>query len=284
MKKVLFILGFTLWGGCLWAQDIPDCDYNPYRYEEWKNGVAQAYKEIREEFLKEPCDLKALEEYIEGYNETQDIQFLYSINGNCNCFEVIDYAKSLIDTSPNEDVRCLAIGMLGFRRQYEYIPSLLKHLEKDISPTEKIAIASTLGVLGEISKAFEIFEQYCYAMEDMNYSCQYYYFHIFDKQAAIKYFDYYFNKPETQLEAACSLAKLGVYDKTFPLFVKFLKDNTIYERETDYSLVGLAAIGTTEAFEIIKQQTKNSTDGLIARTATNILNRIINERRAKCKE
>jgi hypothetical protein len=118
----------------------------------------------------------------------------------------------------------------------------------------------------------------------MNLQCVLYYSNLDDEQTAIQYFDYFFNKPEFQLEAASWLAGLGVYDKTFPLFVEFLNNQTTYERGTVYSLCGLAAIGTPECFEIIKQIANKPCTGLIASTASRTIETIIKERRTKCKE
>lgn len=249
-------------------------DYNPYRYEERKIETKQNYANHYQWFLAKECDASDLQTLIEDYNTTKNTQILWTINGNYNCPEVIGFAIDLINTSPDKEVRKVAIWMLNFRKYYDAIPLLLNHIKKEISSDEKIVVASVLATLGKKEEALEILECNCYSIDNMDDNCVYNYFHMFDQSTAIKYFEYYFNKPETQLEAACWLAQLGVYDKTFPFFVEFLKNNDTYERETVYSLVGLAAIGTEEAIEIIKKYAKD--DGsLTSDTADRILNRII---------
>jgi hypothetical protein len=260
-----------------------DCDYNPYRYEEWKIITEQVYAEIYQEFSVKKCDILQLERLIEDYNTTKDIQYLHTINANYNCSKVIDYAIDLIKTSHEEEARKIAIGMLGFRKHYEAIPLLLNHVKKDISSDEKIVIATTLAILGRKTEALDILNCNCYSMDYMNNTCVYNYFHLFDKITAINYFDYYFNNPQTQVEAASWLARLGICDKTFSVFVKFLKTNTTYQRETEYIFVGLAAIGTEEALELIRKYAKRE-ESLISQSAVNILDRVIRERRLKCKD
>jgi len=252
------------------AQTQEKSDYNPYGYEERKAEQEQIRVDGYKEFLAKECDVLQLQIWQEQYNTSKDAQFLVYINGYSNCPEVIDFAIDLINTSPDKESRKIAIGMLGFRRYYDAIPLLLNHVKKDISSDEKIAVATALTILDKKTEALEIFDCNCYNMDNMDNTCVYYYFNMFDKTTALKYFEHYFNKPQTQLEAACWLAMCGVYDKTFPLFVKFLENNTTYSRGIDYSLVGLAAIGTEEALEIIKQQTKNNTS-LIARSAVHTL-------------
>ena len=98
---------------------------------------------------------------------------------------------------------------------------LLHQVKKEISSDEKIEIATSLAVLGKKEEALDILNCNCYGMDNMDNICVNSYFYLFDKILAINYFDYYFNKPETQLEAACWLARLGINDKTFPLFEEF---------------------------------------------------------------
>jgi hypothetical protein len=276
MKKV--IISLILVGAVLTAFAQTEDNYNPYRYEEWKTESEQDYVYIAQKFLLKECDSLELQAQIEKYNTTNNTQVLQTICWDYNCSEVIDFAIDLITTSSNEKARQIAIVLLGFRKYYDAIPLLLDHVKKEILYDEKITVASTLATLGRKTEALEILECNCYTMDYMDDECINSYFYSFDQSTAIKYFDYYFNKPETQLEAACWLARCGIYDKTFPLFVEFLKNNTTYERATSYSLVGLAAIGTEDAIEIIKQQTKNNIY-LIARSATLILDRIEKGRR-----
>lgn len=268
MKRHILLL--SLLGILIIANAQTEKDYNPYRYEERKATTEQIRAKADQEFLAKKCDAMQLKILIENYNTTKNTQNLQSISWDYNCPEVIDFAIDLINTSPDKEARKIAIEMLGIRKHYDAIPLLLNHVKKEIPSDEKIVAASVLATLGKKTEALEILDCNCYGMDEMDDNCIYTYFGLFDKETAIKYFEHYFNKPETQLEAAAWLAIFGVYDKTFPLFVEFLKNNTTYSKGIDYSLVGLAAIGTEEALEIIKQQTKNNTS-LIARSAVHTL-------------
>jgi len=260
MKKT--ILSLIMLGTILTNVAQTENDYNPFRYnEEWKTKREQAYAEVRQEFLAKECDTLLLHRLIENYNTTQDITNLRGINGNCNCSEVNDYAMDLINTSSDEEARKIAIGMLGFRRHFDAIPLLFNHVKKEIPLDEKVAIAATLDILDRKAEALDIFNCNCYAMDYIDYTCVNYYFYLSDRSIAIEYFDYFLNKSHTQIEAASYLAKLGVCDKAFPVFAEFLKNNPVYQNETEITLLGLAAIGTEEAFELIniQAQSKNET-------------------------
>ena len=273
MKKTT--LATIILGVFIIANAQTEKEYNPYRYEEKKAIQEQIRAEQYQEFLAKKCDALQLQELIENYNTTKNSQHLYGMY-DYNCSEAIDYAIDLLNTSSDKEARKVAITMLGFSRYHDAIPLLLSHVKNDISSDEKIAIAKALVILNKKTEALEILDSNCYDMDDMTNDCIYTYFNLFDKATALKFFEHYFNKPETQLEAACKLAALGIYEITFPLFVEFLENNTTYSRGIVYSLCGLAAIGTEEAFDIIKKYAKN--DGtLISGTATHILD-VIKER------
>ena len=280
MKKITLII--SLLGVFIVVNAQTEKEYNPYRYDERKAATGQIRAEQYQEFFAKRCDTLQFRELIEGYNTTKSIQYLNAIRSH-NCSEAIDYAIGLINTSPDKEARKIAIEMLGFRRYYDVIPLLLSHVKQDISSDEKIVIAKTLAILDKKTEALEVLDCNCYNLDDMVNNCTSTYLDFYDKATALKYFEHYFNKPETQLEAASWLAGFGIYDKTFPLFVEFLENNTSYSRGIVYSLGGLAAIGTEEAIDIIKQQTKNNTP-LIARTATLILENLMKERSEKCKD
>jgi HEAT repeat protein len=193
---------------------------------------------------------------------------------------VFAFAFDLINSSSDGEARKMAIEMLGHRMYYDAIPLLLSHVKKDISLKEKIAIGKALAFMDRKADAVEILDCNCYGMEYMDNDCIETYFFLLDQLTAIKYFEYYFNKPETQLEAASKLASLGFYDKTFPLFVEFLENNSTYKRETVYSLAGLAAIGTEEALEVIKKYAKND-QTLTSNTAASILDEVMKGRKEK---
>jgi hypothetical protein len=282
MQKI--IVSLVIVGGFLTsnAQTQEESDYNPFRYsEEWKIELEQASAEIYQEFLARECNASELQTFIEKYNANKDIQLLYVI-GEYNCSKVIDFAIDLINTSSDIDARKLAIGMFGFRRYYEVIPLLLNRAkEESISPNEKIAIAATLVLLDKKPAALEIFNCNCYALDYMDHTCVSYYFYLSeDRLTGFKYFDCFLNKPQTKVEAASYLAKLGVEDKTFPVFEEFLKNNTVYQDETEISLLGLAAIGTEKSFELLKMMTQNENEK-IAKRAEEIYKNYYTERGKK---
>ena len=251
-----------------------DEDYNPYSFEVKKASQEQIRIQGRQEFLAKKCEPEQLQKWKDFYDTTKIVQYLYTINQYCNCPEVIDYAINLINTSPDKEARKIAILMLSYRRYYNAIPLLLSHVKKEITPDEKIEIAMALASLDRKEEALEILDCNCYTIDEMHHDCVYTYITFFDKPTAMKYFEHCFNKPEMQLQAACWLAMCGIYDKTFPLFVEFLENNTTYERETVYSFCGLAAIGSEEAIEIIKKYVKydETVHGrLISGTAASIL-------------
>jgi hypothetical protein len=277
MKKITLII--MILGILIIANAQTENDNSWYRYNGRRAIQEQIRAEQYQEFLAKTCDTLELQAGIENYNKTKFNQNLWDI-WDCNCPEVFDFALDLINTSSDGDARKLAIEMLGYRRYPDAIPLLLNHIKKDISPKEKIAIGRALAFLDRKTEALNILDCNCYNMDGMDYDCVDTYFYFFDQSIAIKYFEYYFNKPETQLKAACWLAICGIDDKTFPLFVEYLENNTTYERETVYSLVGLAAIGTEEAIEIIKKCTMKDRT-LSSDTAARILDRIMEERREK---
>lgn len=275
MKRIILSLVLFVSLGAVFAQE-----YNPYRYEEWKKTQNQASAREREEFLAKKCDGVSLQSLIKNYDATKNIEVLEKIRYNYNCPEIINLSVELITTSLDEEARKIAIQMLGSMMHYDAIPLLLDHVEKEISSDEKILIAFTLAILDRKKEALKILECNCYEMDDIDNTCSHAYSFLFDKSVALKYFEYYFEKSQAQMEAASMLATLGVYDKTFPLFVEFLKNNTTYKRGTVYSLTGLAAIGTDEALEIIEYYAENG-KGLISRTAEQVLDRMKKEGRGK---
>ena len=254
--------------------------YNPFRYrEEWKTERERTAVEVRQTFLSNECDALALQTLIEKYNTTKDIQVLYALC-EYNCTGFIDFALDLINTSSDEGARKIAIGALGFRKYYEVIPLLLNLVKKEgTSSEEKIKIAETLDVLDRKTEALDIFNCNCYTLDYMESACVTYYFYLSeDRTTGFKYFNYFLNKPQTRVEAASYLAKLGVEDKTFTVFEEFLKNNTIYQPETDIALLGLASIGTEKSFELLKIMTQ-SENGMIAKRAQEIYKNYYIERK-----
>jgi hypothetical protein len=281
MKKVVLMLFIGLWGSSLLAQDIPDCDYNPYRHKEWRESAFREYRSLSKMYSEYECYEDSWQKIRDEFHKTQDVQLLEAIYYYQSCPEMVDFLKYIIDSSNNETARCKAIEVLSNRFQNSEIPFFKNHLKREISINEQLAVALALFKLRETTLSMEIFDRYCYEMEEMGSKCFFNYQFTEDEQAAVRYFNFFFDKPQTKMEAAVELARLGVVDKTFPYFVELLKDNDLVS--STHALVGLAAIGSRAAFDIIKQETNNK-DNLISQAAKRILNTIIEKRREKCEK
>ncbi|MDR1113297.1 MAG: hypothetical protein LBL18_06035 [Bacteroidales bacterium] len=286
MKKTILILTVGLWGGWLCAQEIPDCDYNPYRHKEWRETGFEDFKNrffLR--YLDKSCPeekWKQLKEEFYSKNEFHVImdESLMDEFDNCHaCSDIVDFLEYIIDNSTNEKTRIESIEILRFRFQYDAIPFLLNHLTKKLSIKEQLSTARALMTLGEKTKSMEIFERHCYNMEEMCDECFFNYQFTNNEQAAIRYFNCFFDKPQCKIRAACELARYGIVDKTFPIFMEALAGDD--GRASTTALVGLAAIGTPECLDIIKRQ-YNHHDMLTGIAAKQIIQLIIKTRRDKC--
>ncbi|MDR1345411.1 MAG: hypothetical protein LBK03_01735, partial [Bacteroidales bacterium] len=116
MKKTVLILTVGLWSGWLCAQEIPDCDYNPYRHKEWRE---EGFEDFKNRFflwyLNDPCPeekWKQMKEefYAKGeFPATMNESLTYEID-NCHaCSDIVDFLEYIIDNSPNEKMRIESI-------------------------------------------------------------------------------------------------------------------------------------------------------------------------------
>jgi HEAT repeat protein len=181
-----------------------------------------------------------------------------------NCDTIIPFLRELIISDPNEEVRCDALLLLGWRHPHNEIPFLVEYAKKDISSTEKIAVAAVLSVLEAYPQALEILDKYCMETEEINEKCIWAYYSAGNNSSSLRFFDYYFDKPKYRVFAALKLAELGVYDKTYPVFVNALRSES--QSVVHMAIFGLAAVGTEEAFQLLRDQTR-SKDEFIARDA-----------------
>jgi HEAT repeat protein len=98
-------------------------------------------------------------------------------------------------------------------------------------------------------KSITILDEICYdAPLEVLATCILNYFNI-GESAAIKFFNSHLEKEEFKLYAALFLAQLGEHKQTFPIFAAALSSEDEYEVHT--AIMGLAAIGTEEAIELI---------------------------------
>jgi tetratricopeptide (TPR) repeat protein len=98
-------------------------------------------------------------------------------------------------------------------------------------------------------KAITMLDEICYEAEaDVLTTCILSYFNLkCDK--AIKFFNAQLEQEEFKLYAALFLARLGEHKQTFPIFAAALSSDDEYEVHT--AILGLAAINTEEATELI---------------------------------
>jgi HEAT repeat protein len=236
---------------------------------------------------QDPADCKAAIEAIDQY-----IEFLKCVAENpieecvdsqtsqlsmlSDCDEAYDYIKSLIQQETSEQLRCGLIRYLGWMGNTESVTFLKQLLKKEeLSGNEKYNILFALCQVGKHSERRDIMEdavrlvdEFCNRQNGLNVDCtnsdcsQFYYF--IGGETALDFFTYCFENKETRLQAALKLALLGEHEKTFSVFAE-----AIYSENTDDILIalqGLNAIGTEEAYLLMKSQTQND-DIAVALTA-----------------
>jgi HEAT repeat protein len=99
-------------------------------------------------------------------------------------------------------------------------------------------------------QSIAILDEICYdAPLDVLATCILNYFKLKDS-AAINFFNAHLEKEEFKLHAALFLARLGEHKQTFPIFKAALSSDD--EHEVHTAIMGLAAIGTEEALELLR--------------------------------
>jgi tetratricopeptide (TPR) repeat protein len=286
MKKTILILTMGLWGGWLCAQKIPDCDYNPYQHQH--EEYLQTGREMYQDLMNSPCGdpihmNNLLEEYNKNKNDRYGKDVLYDI-GRMNCDTVVPFLHHLLLTGSTEEVRCDALLLLGWHRPQELVPFFLEYVKRDISPKEKIAVASVLCVMEYFDKALSVLDEYCLKMEEMNQECIWSYYMTGNNLSSINYFVHYLNDEYYKLSAAVMLSRLGSYEQSFPIFretiEKYAKNEPFkdycgndYESRITGTLLGLARVGTEEAISLIEIQCKNKNSN-ISKCALGIINNL----------
>ena len=264
------------------TQKKTDNDYNPYQHQ--REEYIKTGEEFFEEFKKVDCENEETRKYIEnainGYNNGKYIGTEFGIIsqflGKMYCPEIIAFFEEVVKKDSSETVRCDAIQKLGWLRAINSVPTLMEQLNKDISDYEKACIGSCLTIIGEWKLAETALNSVCFCKDDdIQNKCLWSYYTI-GNESAIRYFNYFFDFPESKLWAALFLARLGEYEKTFPVFVEAIHNKT----GINAALYGLAAIGTEESFLLIKEQIQNENE-MIAKTAKWIFQYIDIKRREK---
>jgi HEAT repeat protein len=302
MRKL--ILSLIVQGVFITSFAQTDKDYNPYksRREDYIKTLLYPTQDSVEGMKDiDNCERgrEAIKQYyeilaeIEQTKEKRDIEDYVGAIVAARCPELFEFTVNLIKTDTSEQVRCRAIMLLGFPENLEYVPFLDEYIKKDtLSKQEKYAIAFAFANFGIYEnrpdltdKAVAILDEICY---DDNGVCQDYdirgkcmwVYYVIGNEPAMKFFNSWFEQEEgfRRTAIAVFLAELGEYEKTFPLFVEAIHSevaNNILE-----AIRGLAVIGTEEALELIREQTKSKNEA-IAKQAKWIFDYIEMKRREK---
>ena len=255
-------------------------NYNPYQHA--REEYIQTGKDIFESYRYTDC--KIAKEWIDKYtnmyySDTSTIRnTMDMVSWQVNCPEVIDFYIDVISKDTSERVRCDAILYLGWLRAEKSIPFLMEYIHNPIS-REKSSNRLNALCNEKYDLAINILDQFCYDENGIVIGDCIWSYYMAGSESAIKFFEYYFKKPESRLGAALKLAQLGVYDKTYPVFIEALKSGDT--NKMHIALNGLAAIGDKKSMRLIKEHTKNKNQ-FIAKRAQNILNYIEMKRREKC--
>ena len=280
MKKITLTL--IMLGGFIMVNAQTDKEYNPYQHQ--REEYIKTGEEFFEEFKKVDCNeiqefaRNAINGYYSGEYTEKEIEHFFSRLGKMYCPEIIDFFENVIAIDNSEKIRCDAMQKLGWLRAKNSVPILMNQLNKDISDFEKACIGASLTVIGEWELAIPVLNSVCFCKDyDIRQKCLWSYY-IIGNEPAIRYFNYFFEFQESRLWAANYLARLGKYEKTFPIFVEAIQSgitNNILS-----AIDGLAAIGTEEAFQLIREQTQSKNE-VIAKEAKWIFEYINIKRREK---
>jgi len=189
-----------------------------------------------------------------------------------DCKEACDYLESIIQKENSEQIRCGLIRYLGWMGNAESVIFLKQMLNKEeLSMNEKHHIIFAYCQIGKFSERQDIMDEavrltdaFCGAQQGLyadcaNSDCSQLYYYM-GGETALNFFFYCFENEETRLPAALKLALLGEYKKTFPVFAEAI--NSDNNNDIITALQGLKAIGTEEAYLLIKTQIKNENESI----------------------
>jgi len=294
MNKIIFSFSFIVLIFTLHAQ-MGDNDYNPWKYIR-EELIISSLEKMQ---LNDRQDCESVKEAIDNYNvlrketmEKDTMSFVTYMSLRSisffQCPSSYNFIKDLIKTDSSEQIKCGAIRLLGWMRGIESITFLKELLKKErLSTQEKYHIILAfcqIGIFNErediMDEAIELTEQFCSSRNGMAYNCASndcaeLYFTI-GGEPATNYFSYCLENEKYNLVAALKLAQLGEYEKTFPIFAETIKNKNVDDMFT--AMQGLAAIGTEEAFKLIRAQTQNE-NASIAKQAQWIFDYIDRKRR-----
>jgi len=275
---ILFLSAFCFLPSALTAQP-PSSTYNPYEYAQEELFLTSMG--VREHYESEDCatarhyismffNAEARDNEQEKHTAMRAISFF-------QCEESYIFFENIITKSAAVADRCHAIKFLAWMLNPHYLPTLLEYSKKkelsieekaavptlleyskkkELSIEEKAAVATAFMVFGVYGtypelkeKSVSILDEICYdAPFDVLATCIVNYFNLKDS-AALNFFNAQLENEEFKLQAALFWARLGEHKQTFPIFAAALDSNDEYEVHT--AVLGLAAIGTEEAIELI---------------------------------
>ena len=173
------------------------------------------------------------------------------------CVESYHFLETVIKNGSSETDRCHALINLAWMRNPNQLPSILEYSRnRTLSACEKAAVATALAIYGTNDSLSSLIEKSTTILDEIGYNCpedaleycilSYW---MIGGNAALNFFNSHLEKEEYRLYAALFLAQLGEYKQTFPIFKSALSSNDEYEVHT--AIMGLAAIGTEEASQLI---------------------------------
>jgi hypothetical protein len=251
---------------------LPPLAAQPHPYEYAQEELFLTSFGVRERYESEDCatareligrfhNADAKGDDNEKYKLMRAISFF-------QCGESYTFFENQIKKSLFETDRCHAIMFLAWMTNHEYLPVILEYAKKKkLSIEEKTAIATAFMVFGVHGaypdlkeKSISLLDEICYdAPVDVLATCILSYFNI-EGYPAIKFFNSQLEQEEFKLYAALFLAQLGEHKQTFPIFAAALSSEDNYEVHT--AIMGLAAIGTDEAMQLVinlpREKTKHT--------------------------
>ena len=256
-------------------------DYNPYKYHR-ENFIIDCL-ELRAELEHDNCEL--LEELIENfYNNVTTFPYQNSVDyishiSRFRCQEAYDFLETQIKKNLSETVRCSAIVFLAWSLSPDYLPCILEYAKKEaLSAQEKLALGGAFMIYGVYTSNSELKElsikfldEVCYDQSlDIYASCDACYLKL-GGNAAINFYTSQFEQQEgaRKVAEALTLAELGEFEKTFPVFVEAINSEGV-GIQIIYAIKGLAIIGTEEALRLIERQMQSKNE-VLARQAKGIL-------------
>jgi hypothetical protein len=257
-------------------------NYNSHPYEYAQEELFLTSFGIREMYESDDCSMAI--EYINKYynaevrgDEKEKYNYLRTISFFA-CKESYRFLQDQIKNNPSETTRCNAIMFLAWMMNPEYLPCIVEYSKKPkLSIQEKAAVATAFMVFGVYDnkpalkeQSIALLDEICYdAPLDLLATCILNYFKL-KGSAALNFFNAHLEKEEFKLHAALFLARLGESKQTFPIFAEALSSDDEYEVHT--AVLGLAAIGTEEALELLSNlpPEKNSCSPKVSRINFNL--------------